>query len=62
MQNIRCTNLMTRSNLWVRKIFLSRHTSKVRDKIGLQKIEEKNKQFLKEKIIAKIKDERIHAK
>ena len=53
---------MTGSNLWVRNIFLSRHTSKVRDKIDLQKIEEKNKQFLKEKIIAKIKDERIHAK
>ena len=34
--------------------FLIRHTSKVKDEIGLQKIEEKEKQFLIEKIIAEI--------
>ena len=33
---------------------LIRHISNVRNKIGLQKIEEKDKQFLIEKIIAKI--------
>ena len=38
------------------KIFLIRHTSKVRDEIGLRKIEEKDKQFLVEKIIAKIEN------
>ena len=36
--------------------FLIRHTSKVRDKIVLQKIEGKDKQFLIVKIIAKIEN------
>ena len=36
--------------------FLIRHTSKIRGEIGLQKIEEKDKQFLIEKIIAKIEN------
>ena len=31
-----------------------RHTSKVKDEVGLQKIEEKDKQFLIEKIISNI--------
>ena len=35
------------------------HTSKVRDKIGLQKIEEKDKQFLIEKVIAKIENKNL---
>ena len=35
---------------------LIRHISKVRDKIDLQKIEEKDKQFLIEKIIAKVEN------
>ena len=38
------------------KNFLIRHTSKVRDEIGLQKIQEKDKQFLVEKTIAKIEN------
>ena len=33
-----------------------RHTSKVRDEIGLQKIEEKDKQFLIEKFLAKMEN------
>lgn len=33
-----------------------RHTSKVRDKIGLQKTEENDKQLLIEKIIARIEN------
>ena len=33
---------------------LIRHNSKVKDEVGLQKIEEKNKQFLIEKIISEI--------
>ena len=36
--------------------FLIRHTSKVRDEIVLQKVEGKDKQFLIEKIIAKIEN------
>ena len=35
---------------------LIRRTAKVRDEIGFQKIEEKDKQFLIEKIIAKIEN------
>ena len=35
---------------------LIRHTSKIRGEIGLQKIDEKDKQFLIEKIIAKIEN------
>ena len=35
---------------------LIRHTSKVRDEFGLQKIEDKDKEFLIEKIIAKIEN------
>ena len=41
MQNIGCTNLMTGSYPWVQKTLI-RHISKVRYKIGLQKIEEKD--------------------
>ena len=40
--------------------FLIRHTSKVKDEIGLQKIEEKDKQFLIEKIIAEIEKKPVH--
>ena len=43
-------------NPWVQKIFLIWHTLKVKDDIGLQKIEEKDKHFLVEKIIAKIEN------
>ena len=50
--------LLYKFNDWIEsmraKKFLIRHTSKVKDKIGLQKIEEKDKQFLIEKIIAEI--------
>ena len=38
------------------KKILIRHTTKNRDEIGLQKIEEKYKQFLIEKIISKIEN------
>ena len=52
--------LLYKFNDWIEsmgaKIFLIRHTSKVRDEIGLQKIEEKDKQFLVEKTIAKIEN------
>ena len=52
--------LLYKFNDWIEsmgaKIFLIRHTSKVRDEIGLRKIEEKDKQFLVEKIIAKIEN------
>ena len=52
--------LLYKFNDWIQsmgaKIFLIRHTSKVRDEIGLQKIEEKDKQFLVEKTIAKIEN------
>ena len=41
---------------------LIRHTSNVRDKISLQKIEEKDKQFFIEKIIAKIENKNPYAK
>ena len=41
------------------KILIIR-TSKVRDKIGLQKIEEKDKQFLIEKVIAKIENKYLY--
>ena len=34
---------------------LIRHNSKVKDEVGLRKIEEKNKQFLIEKIISERK-------
>ena len=37
---------------------LIRHTSKVKDEIGLQKIEAKDKQFLIEKVIAKEKQKK----
>ena len=45
---------MTGLNLWAQKNFLSRHASKVKDEVGLQKIEKKNKQFLTEKILSEI--------
>ena len=52
--------LLYKFNDWIEsmgaKIFLIRHTSKVRDEIGLRKIEEKDKQFLVEKIITKIEN------
>ena len=52
--------LLYKFNDWIEsmgaKNFLIRHTSKVRDEIGLQKIEEKDKQFLVEKTIAKIEN------
>ena len=41
---------------------LIRHTSNVRDEISLQKIEEKDKQFFIEKIIAKIENKNPYAK
>ena len=34
--------------------YLSRHASKEKDEVGLQKIEKKNKQFLIEKIVSEI--------
>ena len=37
-----------------------RHTSNVKDEVGLEKIEEKNMQFLIEKIISEIKQMPIH--
>ena len=40
---------------------LIRHTSKVRDEVGLQKIEENNRQFFIEKIIAKIESKKPYA-
>ena len=40
---------------------LIRHISKVRDKIDLQKIVEKDKQFLIEKIIAKVENKSPYA-
>ena len=50
--------LLYKFNDWIESMraekFLIRHTSKVKDEIGLQKIEEKDKQFLIEKIIAEI--------
>ena len=39
---------------------LIRHTSKVRDEIGLQKIKEIDRQFLIEKIIAKIENMNLY--
>ena len=53
-QNIYCINLTIRLNLiecWKIKI---RHSSKVKDDIGLIKIEEKDNQFLIEKIIDRV--------
>ena len=41
---------------------LIRHTSNVRDEISLQKIEEKDKQFFIEKIIAKIENKNSYEK
>ena len=45
-------------NDWIESVgaekILIRHTSKVKDEIGFQKIEEKGKQFLIEKIIVEI--------
>ena len=45
--------LLSKFNDWIEsmgvKIFLIRHTSKVKDEIGLLKIEEKDKQFLTKK-------------
>ena len=43
------------------KILIS-HTSNVRDEISLQKIEEKDKQFFIEKIIAKIENKNPYEK
>ena len=57
---IKTKYLLYKFNDWIEsmgaKNFLIRHTSKVRDEIGLQKIEEKDKQFLVEKTIAKIEN------
>ena len=39
---------------------LIRHTSNVKDEVGLEKIEEKNMQFLTEKIISEIKQMPIY--
>ena len=41
---------------------LIRHTSKVKDEIGLQKIEEKDKQFLIEKIMSNIEKKKTKKK
>ena len=52
--------LMYKFNDWIESMgaekILIRRTAKVRDEIGFQKIEEKDKQFLIEKIIAKIEN------
>ena len=49
--------LLQKLNDWIESMgaekIMIRHTSKVRDEIGLQNTEEKDKQFLIEKIIAK---------
>ena len=50
--------LLYKFNDWIESMgaekILIRHTSKVKDEIGLQKIEKKDKQYLKEKFIAEI--------
>ena len=52
--------LLYKFNDWTESMgaekILIRHTSKVRDEFGLQKIEDKDKEFLIEKIIAKIEN------
>ena len=50
--------LLYKFKYWIESMnaekFLIRHTSKVKDEVGLQKIEEKDKQFLIKKIIPNI--------
>ena len=54
--------LLYKFNYWIESMnaekILIRHTSKVKDEVGLQKIEEKDKQFLIEKIIPNIEKEK----
>ena len=52
--------LLYKFNDWIESLgaekILIKHTSKVKDKVGLQKIEEKDKQFLIEKLIYEIEE------
>ena len=50
MQNICFTDLTTTLKCQVEKKMI-KHTLKIKDSIGLEKIEERDKQFLVEKII-----------
>ena len=58
---IKTQNIFYKFNDWIESLsaekLLIRHTSKVQDTYGLKKIEEKDKQFLIEKIIYGIKNE-----
>ena len=60
LSNKNVNYLLYKFNDWIKSIgaekILIRHTSKVRDKIGLQKTEENDKQLLIEKIIARIEN------
>ena len=60
LSNKNAKYLLHKFNDWIKSMGvekkLIRHISKVRDKIDLQKIEEKDKQFLIEKIIAKVEN------
>ena len=60
LSNKNAKYLLCKFNDWIESIGvekrLVRHTSKVRDEIGLWKIEKKDKQFLIEKNIAKIEN------
>ena len=51
--------LLYKFNDWIESLgaenVFVRHTSKVKDEVGLQKIEEKDKQFLIEKLIMRLK-------
>ena len=55
-KNSKC--LLYKFNDWIESMnaekILIRHTSNVKDEVGLQKIEEKDKQFLIEKIVPNI--------
>ena len=60
LSNKNAKYLLYKFNDWIESMgaekILIRHTSKIRGEIGLHKIEEKDKQFLIEKIIAKIEN------